>query len=401
MRLKSYYATSVELAMQQARRELGQEALLLDTHPAPPHARHLGSCEVVFALDEASSGAPASADSPFPGIAATPNATPSHDAQALQFTTKLGALRKEMERITESVARSRSFSAVLGSILADPDLANAYAELTSADVAPDVAQELLADCARAVSRLKTTRQSDDVLQSTLSDRLRSLVKIDAGFPTPERRNPIVFVGPTGSGKTATLVKMAARCGLRSRTPMHIVSFDGLRIAASEQLRALAAILGASFQLVEEPDSLTRSVQHWQSRSWVWIDTPGAAPHEKDLTEEIATTLRKQKGLDVCLVLSATMKSADLRVAVERYSPCQPEKLIFTHVDETEHLGGLISVAAWMGRPIAFLGTGQRIPEDIEPASADRILNGVLGSVSLPNQHPQRWMAQAGGAAAGV
>src|SRR6185436_14152141 len=98
-------------------------------------------------------------------------------------------------------------------------------------------------------------------------------------------------------------------GLASRKPMHIVSLDGLRIASSEQLRTIATILGCSFQLLDKPDSLAGVIEEQRQRSWMWIDTPGAGPHEEDIIEEFASVLRKQAALEVYLVLSASMKSA--------------------------------------------------------------------------------------------
>ncbi len=404
MRLKSFYSSSVQEAMQQARRELGQDALLLDTRTAPAHARHLGQYEVVFALGEGTGGAPAPGASQTSEVPVPPVSTVS-STDTSQLSSDLETLRREMERLNESVARSRVLSAVVGGALADPDLARLYAELTAVDVATDVAQELVADCARALSAANTTRARATLLQGVAADKLRSILRVTTPHHSPDRQKAIAFVGPTGSGKTSSLVKLAARFGLRSRSPMHIVSYDGLRIAASEQLRALAAILGASFHLVDNPESLLQTAHQRQSRGWIWIDTPGTGPQETDVADEIAVALRKQNGVEIYLVLSATMKSADLRAAVERHARCQPDKVIFTHVDETETYGGLISVAAWLGKPIAFFGTGQRIPEDLESASADRIINRILPTTDYATpsvRHLSRTRSsRADGAAGGV
>jgi flagellar biosynthesis protein FlhF len=112
---------------------------------------------------------------------------------------------------------------------------------------------------------------------------------------------------------------------------------------------------------------------------VWIDTPGTGPREKDVLEEITDVLRKQTAIEIHLVLSAAMKSADLRMAVEMFAAAEPDKVAFAHLDETENFGGLLSVAYWLKKPISFLSSGQRIPEDLEAATRGKVTSLITSS----------------------
>jgi flagellar biosynthesis protein FlhF len=72
-----------------------------------------------------------------------------------------------------------------------------------------------------------------------------------------------------------------------------------------------------------------------------------------------------------------MKSADLARVAGQFEIFRPANLLFTRLDETESLGSLFSLAVRSGRPLSFLGTGQQIPEDLEPADKGRLVNALV------------------------
>lgn len=78
-----------------------------------------------------------------------------------------------------------------------------------------------------------------------------------------------------------------------------------------------------------------------------------------------------------LVLPASMRTGDLKRAAEQYEVFQPSKLLFTRLDETETFGPILNQSIRMGKPVSFLSCGQRIPEDLEPATEELILDLVL------------------------
>lgn len=301
--------------MDLARKELGDEALLINARPSTPETRYLGAYEVVFGLG------PPSAPEPAP---------PQEDGDA--FRAELAELRRQIERL--------SFTPV------------APPALQPAPLAPP--SSLTEKLARGV-------------------RLDELVRTDAQLA---RR--VAFVGPPGSGKTTTLIKLAARYGLARRKTTHILTTDVIRIAASDQLRTLAAILGIPCEVTETPLALDQQLELHSARELVLIDTPGYSFREMDDASELAVFLAAQADLDVHLVLSASMKSADIRRVLDSYAIFRPSRLIFTHIDETASYGALVNEASERGLPISFLCTGQKIPDDLEPASTTRLTDLVLG-----------------------
>ncbi|MBI3679853.1 MAG: hypothetical protein HY235_05595 [Acidobacteria bacterium] len=448
MRLKSYYAPSVEAAMEQARAEIGGEALLLESRPSPPDASKLGAYEVVFALPE---NKPPSSEEPLAGrqarlrgrdntplpeeplagrqarlrgrdntplseeplagrqarlrgrdntpLSEEPLASPEDSSHLLK---DLVSLRREMERMREAVARSSTLTMSAHHILQNAECARLYSLLLASEVSPALAQDLLVKCAGEPVLEAAGSARPASLGVALQQEMRKRIRVDSDLCCLGGRTRLVaFTGPPGAGKTSALVKLAAQYGLTSRRPMLIVSFDNCRVAASEQLRSYAAILGAGFLALETGHALRQLIEEQRGKVWIWIDTPGFGPRDMDMAEELASCFDGQLELDVHLVLSAATRIADLRLAFERYARFRPSKLLFTHLDETESLGAIYTLAAQSGKPVSFLSNGQQIPEDVEAASAERIVELVTQGMGPGFTEGAVFSAQAGRAVAGL
>ena len=192
------------------------------------------------------------------------------------------------------------------------------------------------------------------------------------------------MGPPGAGKTTTLVKLAVNYGLASRRPVLLLSMDTYRVAAGEQLRSYAAILGVGFQLLETVAALAQAIEENRGKELIFIDTPGVATGDMDSAAGLAQFLSTRNDIDTQLVLSSSMKSADLSHVVDSFEIFGPQRLLFTKLDETGSFGPVLNEAARTGKPLSFFTTGQRIPEDLQAASrsglVELILKGERGQV---------------------
>jgi len=126
-------------------------------------------------------------------------------------------------------------------------------------------------------------------------------------------------------------------------------------------------------------ALAQALEEHRAKDWVFVDTPGLAAGEMEDAADLARLIAAHPEIDTHLVLSASMKPADLARVIGRYQIFQPRKLLFTRLDETDRLGALVSEAARRSLPISFLATGQQIPDDIEPASKEFIAGKVCGA----------------------
>ena len=367
MRVKSYFARTVEDAMSMARQEMGAEAMLVQSRRAPLEARHLGEYEVVFAA-----GLPDAA----------PAAAPA--AESPRLAEEVAALKKQLEGMRRALTRSAFAPAQwLGGA---PELSESYALLAAHDVAPDLAREIVQAAASRAGCTGGDRVAASLWRAALAEEIASRFRVEATLGAGERRPRVVaLVGPPGAGKTTTLVKLAVAHGLACRRPVLLASVDTYRVAAADQLRSYAAILGVGFQLLETVGVLAQTLEENQGKELIFIDTPGCGFAELDTARDLARFLAARDDIDTHLVLSSSMKSADLSRVIDGFEMFRPARLLFTKLDETTAAGPILNETVRTGKPLSFFATGQCIPEDLEAATPGRLTELVLGSGSSQAQ----------------
>src|SRR5262249_35615958 len=189
--------------------------------------------------------------------------------------------------------------------------------------------------------------------------------LGAGHSTP---HIVALVGPPGSGKTTTLVKLAVSYGLAARRGVLLLSTDTHRVGAADQLRSYAAILGANLHVFETTAALAQAIEENRGKELIFIDTPGLSQSELPYETGLVHFLSTRPAIEPPLFLPAFMKPADLSRIVDAFGVFQPDRLLFTRLDETLSCGPIFNEAVRTGKPLSFFATGQRIPEDLEVAS---------------------------------
>jgi len=358
MRLKSYFAGTVESAIRLARQEMGEDAMLVNSRKAPQEARHLGAYEVVFAT------APDSRVDPPRPSRAEEIAPP---AQSL--IQEMAEMRRQLDKVSAQVSRSATRGRRRLPAPSNPALDDLDELLAAHEISSDLAGSLL----RNLESLPVTVTSQDALQ-TLRQDLENRLTVS---PELSPRAVAALVGPPGAGKTAMLAKLAVRCGRAALRATHIISFDSHRIGSGEPLRSYAAILGVGFEALDTVAALAQSLQEHSRKDLILIDTPGYSAQELDLSFELSDFLSTYPHVDIHLVLSCAARSSDLFRMVERYNRFNRAKLIFTRRDETEAYGAVLNESIRTALPASFLGSGPRVPDDLEPAGKDRIIDLLL------------------------
>jgi len=357
MRLKSFFADTVEQAIGLARREMGPEAVLLNSKRSSPEARRLGAYEVVCAFAADAARVHAGSDSL---LSSEPRPA---GAPADALMRDVSDLKQQMERLARSLSRCGVGLAAAGS---DPQLANVFAALTDAELDADLAYEVIAGI------------SSPATPGAVRSQLRRLANAspDLGRGNAAARIALL-AGPPGAGKTSALVKLAVQQGLARHRRVQLLTLDTYRVAAADELQSYAAILGVGCQVLETIAALSQALAEHAHKDLILIDTPGLGRNELDGFEDLARYVATHPGLDTHLVLPASMRAADLKRAARQYAAFGPSKLLFTRLDETQTFGPLLSLSAHLGIPVSFVSRGQRIPEDLEPATADLLLDLLL------------------------
>ena len=376
MRLKSYFAGTVESAICLARQEMGGDAMLVNSRRTLPESRHLGAYEVVFAA------AQDSAHHAAPAIMHAQIEEPSKP-QAPTLAGEMAEMRRQLTRMSSLVSRSAVRNGLRSTTASNPALDGLDQTLAANDVDGDLACSILRNLeslglAASAAEIGQALRKDIQNRLTVSGELSPWSFETASGPGATAA-PIVaaLVGPPGVGKTTMLAKLAMRFGISARRATHIVSYDSHRIAPSDQLRSYAAIMGVAFEAVETVGALAQSLKDNSRKDLILIDTPGYSAQDFGLSWDLTKFLSTYPHVDIHLVLSCGAKSSDISRMVDRYTTFAPAKLLFTRLDETDSYGAILNEPVRTGLPVSFLGTGPRIPEDFEPATKDRIADLLL------------------------
>jgi flagellar biosynthesis protein FlhF len=336
MHLKRFRRETVKEALRAVREELGPDALVLSTRVvAAPGVKGWFGSRVVEVT------------------AATERPTVSEDRHTVAEPTA----RRGADAPAAAVAKAGR---------AGDEIA---ARLEAAGLDGALAREVAA----ALPARQRRGASIDLIRRTLINQLETLSAADEDYATVE-----VFVGPPGVGKTTTIAKLAAQERARNGRRLGLMSADGYRVGAVEQLRLYADILGASFTAARTPDELKAALEGIKRP--VLLDTAGRSPSD-DVSREMLRVLAGRRDVRTHLVLAAGTPVATARRVLDRFEDARPSRVVITKLDEAESVGPLVSVLRERELPISFLGTGQRVPEDLERATAPAIASWVTGDAN--------------------
>ena len=188
---------------------------------------------------------------------------------------------------------------------------------------------------------------------------------------------VMLLGPTGVGKTTTIAKLAAIKALWEHKRVLLLTADTYRIAAVEQLKTYAKILGVPIEIIFDISSINSVVNDHENAEIILLDTAGRSQRDKKNMELFENIYNSFMPDAVHLVLSANMKYKDMLDVVEHIPNIPVTHLLFTKLDETISYGSIFNIHQVMGCPLSFLTVGQNVPKDIETASGSRISDFLL------------------------
>jgi len=259
------------------------------------------------------------------------------------------------------------------------DLFDYYMQL----VGNDVAQELACEIVKSLQKQLRPEHlaQPQIVQEKLAEQLEKLLPTSGPLIRKKSAGPhvVALIGPTGVGKTTTLAKLAANLKLREKHRVGLITMDTYRIAAVDQLKRYADIIGSPLRVVHGADELRDAQQAMSDFDFLLIDTAGRSPNDALKLNELKGLLAAAEPDEVHLVLSTTASADSLNLAAARFGDVRVDRIIFTKLDEAAHVGVLLNVIRKVNKSLSYITTGQDVPDDIEVGKGRRLAQLILGS----------------------
>jgi flagellar biosynthesis protein FlhF len=391
MNVRRFSANSSREAWRQVREALGPDAVILSNRTingmieilalAPEDMSALAEPVVEKpAVSPATLAALAPKREPAPAPASAPAAPRMAEDQASSLAEALAASRNgatkngAAEEFTQVMKELRSMRGMLESQLAEiawgsqqkrePAKAAVMRELLAAGFSASLARYL-------TQNLPQNGAADNGMAWVKSVLARNLNVIGNENEILDKGGVYALVGPTGVGKTTTTAKLAARCVMRHGAgKLALITTDGYRIGAYEQLRIYGKILGVMVHSVKDETDLRIALDELKNKHTVLIDTVGMGQRDKMVAEQIAMLSGSGCKVKRLLCLSATATGETLSEVVRSYQGGGLAGCIMTKLDEAATVGNVLDVMIRQKLPLYYVANGQRVPEDLH----------------VPNQH---------------
>lgn len=191
---------------------------------------------------------------------------------------------------------------------------------------------------------------------------------------------IVFVGPTGVGKTTTLAKIASKKAIEERKKIGFLTLDTYRISAVEQLKTYAEILSSPIEVAYEIQDLKTAIERLSNRDVVFIDTAGRSHNNKGQVEDLKNVLDNIYNKKIYIVISANINLSDIHDIIDIYNFIEDYDIIVTKMDETKRYGNLLDIMNKTKKNIAYTAFGQNVPDDIEIFNLETYVSELIGEI---------------------
>ncbi len=252
------------------------------------------------------------------------------------------------------------------------DLTDAYQKLVQTGLSPTTVIQMMELTQKTLAPEQLRRKH--LVEAYLTREILGRIRIQEH---PFQRGTHFLVGPSGQGKTSSLVKIASRIISERRETVAILTTDTRKVGAVDQLRIYSQIMNVPFGVLRSAADWEEIQIQLQGVDVILVDTGGTALKNLEELESLQQFLPRQSSAEVHYVLSATQREHESSETLRRFRALNPVDLIFTHVEESARYGGMVNLSLESDIPIVGLSLGRSIPDDYEWANRERILDLLL------------------------
>ena len=364
MKVKKYVAPTMPEIMNQIRKELGPEAVILNSKQFQ-HGGILGlfkktSIEVVAALD------------PDP----LPTGKDRQGKPVVDLETKKNTNNEVLNEI-KHLKRMIELKSLQEDESYHPNYRIVYQHLLDQEIDEKYAKQMINTVISYHEKTNPDVNIDLILQDVSKEivkRLNTLTFQEIKF----EKKIIHFVGPTGVGKTTTLAKLAAKSMLIDHKKVAFITTDTYRIAAIEQLKTYARILNIPVEVAYTMEDYKMAISKFATYDLILVDTAGRNFRDEKYVKELKETTDVNLDIAIYLVLSLTAKPKDLTEIYDQFHLIPIKEVIFTKIDETRQYGSIVNIALDKQISIAYLTNGQDVPDDLIRVTPKKISDLITG-----------------------
>lgn len=302
----------------------------------------------------------------------------SNDSRAMQ--EELAAIRDMVGQVLQRQTTRGSGSGGTAQPTMPRQLFEMYLKLIGQDISEELADRIINDVRDDLTsdELNDEDKLREAMLQHLTDYIPTAEQAVSQYSPDDRPLTIALVGPTGVGKTTTLAKLAASFKLRHNRKVGMITSDTYRIAAVDQLRTYANIIGLPLQVALTPREMEQCMHTLSDCDVILIDTAGRGQNDADRLDELKQFISAAHPHEVHLVLSGTASEKVLLREAEAFSEVGVDKIVLTKLDEAVSFGMLVDVIRQLGKELSFFTTGQEVPDHIEVGRPERLAELILG-----------------------
>lgn len=370
MKVKKYISDSMPEAMNEVRKDLGSDAVILQSKEIKQKG-FLGlfqkkKIEVIAAKD--------------PDLIKDAKNEPTY--RKTDTVPINPVVKEEVDSNLAILQEIRSLKEVIKLETAENELnipvdyKLAYHQLIDQEVNPKLADEIIQHTVRLLASKK-----EEVTQHEIKAEVKRVIAEKYRDKESEGINGkhkiVQFVGPTGVGKTTTIAKVAAKLMLKKQKKVAFITTDTYRIAAIEQLKTYARILNIPVEVAYNVDDYKQAIQKLSNYDVILVDTAGRNFRNPVYIKQLKELMGNVDHIATYLVLSLTAKPKDLQDIFIQFEEIPLKEIIFTKLDETSQYGSILNISLMNNIGIAYMTNGQDVPDDLVQPTAASISEWIM------------------------
>jgi len=386
MQIKRYEVSNIQEAITKIKKELGPDAIILSTKKMKGAG---GSMLEVMAARELDLATVASADLSETALRGMENdgETSRADLNSI-LKNKFDELKELFRELKNDQDIRTELAEVKDSMNIFFDVLGLKRNKTGNDQTDSIYYRLISE---GISKEKAWRAADKVKSELVSGQIEDsnagLVVVEnlirqslpMNNPCAKGQRVKVLIGPTGVGKTTTLAKLSAFHALHEKKNVGIITTDTYRIAAVEQLKIYARIIGLPLEIASGSMDFKKSLRKFADKDIILVDTPGTSRNDMLNTGKLYETLKSEVPCESNLLISLTSSKECMMEVASRYGRFDYNQVILTRADECTRIGFLWDVLDQIAKPVSYITNGQNVPNDIEEANPQKIARLIVGN----------------------